>query len=101
MRTGWILTNVGQWLNRFPARIESYFLLCIIFYLAGFLLVGIGEFPAADKQETEGHEEQVLLRTRELTDSNQQEPSQIENYAKQKVRLNSSQKTIQPLANIC
>ena len=32
--------------------------------------------------------------------ANQLEPSQIEN-AKQKVRLNSNQKAIQPLANIC
>ena len=28
----------------------------------------------------------LLISSRELTDSNQQEPSQIENYAKQKVR---------------
>ena len=34
------------------------------------------------------------------TDLNQPEPSQIEN-AKQKVRLNSNQRVIQPLANIC
>ena len=44
MRTDWIPTNVGQWLNRFLVRIESYFLLCI-FYLAGFWLVKIGGFP--------------------------------------------------------
>ena len=40
VRTDWIPTNVGQWLNRFLVRIESYFLLCI-FYLAGFWLVEI------------------------------------------------------------
>ena len=42
----------------------------------------------------------LSLRNREPTDLNQPEPSQIEN-AKQKVRLNSNQKAIQPLANIC
>ena len=42
----------------------------------------------------------LLLRNREPTDLNQPEPSQIEN-AKQKVRLNSNQKAIQPLASIC
>ena len=41
-----------------------------------------------------------LLRNSEPTDPNQPEPSQIEN-AKQKVRLNSNQKAIQPLASIC
>ena len=35
-----------------------------------------------------------------VTDPNQQESSQIEN-AKQKVRLNSNQRAIQSLANIC
>ena len=33
-------------------------------------------------------------------DLNQPQPSQIEN-AKQKVKLNSNQRAIQPLANIC
>ena len=42
----------------------------------------------------------LLLRNREPIDLNHLEPSQIEN-AKQKVRLNSNQKAIQPLANIC
>ena len=42
----------------------------------------------------------LLLRNREPTDLNQPEPSQIEN-AKQKVGLNSNQRAIQPLANIC
>ena len=42
----------------------------------------------------------LLLRNREPIDLNQPEPSQIEN-AKQKVRLNSNQRAIQPLANIC
>ena len=40
-------TNVGQWLNRFLVRIESYFLLCI-FYLAGFWLVEIGGLPVPE-----------------------------------------------------
>ena len=42
----------------------------------------------------------LLLRNREPTDLNQPEPSQTEN-SKQKVRLKSNQKVIQPLANIC
>ena len=42
----------------------------------------------------------LLLRNRDPTDLNQPEPSQIEN-AKQKVRLNSNQRAIQPSADIC
>ena len=42
----------------------------------------------------------LLLRNREPTDPNQLEHSEIEN-AKQKLRLNSNQRAIQPLANIC
>ena len=42
----------------------------------------------------------TLTQDREPTDLNQPKPSQIEN-AKQKVRLNSNQRAIQPLANIC
>ena len=41
-----------------------------------------------------------MLRSREPTDPNQPELSQIEN-AKQKVRLKLHQRAIQPLANIC
>ena len=41
----------------------------------------------------------LLLRSREPTDPNQPELSQIENV-KQKVRLNKNQRAIQPLANI-
>ena len=44
--------------------------------------------------------EPLLLRSREFNDPDQQEHSQIEN-AKQKVRLNSNQRAIQPLANVC
>ena len=44
--------------------------------------------------------EPLLLRGREFNDPDQQEHSQIEN-AKQKVRLNSNQRAIQPLANGC
>ena len=44
--------------------------------------------------------EPLLLRSREFNDPDQQEHSQIEN-AKQKVRLNSNQRAIQPLANGC
>ena len=42
----------------------------------------------------------LLLRNKEPIDLYQPEPSQIEN-AKQKVRLDSNQRAIQPLANIC
>ena len=42
----------------------------------------------------------LLQRNREPIDLNQPEPGQIEN-AEQKVRLNSNQRPIQPLANIC
>ena len=44
--------------------------------------------------------EPLLLRSREFNDPEQQEHSQTEN-AKQKVRLNSNQRAIQPLANVC
>ena len=44
--------------------------------------------------------EPLLLRSREFNDPDQQEHSQIEN-AKQKVRLNSNQRAIQPLAKVC
>ena len=40
------------------------------------------------------------MQSREPTDPNQLEHSEIEN-AKQKLRLNSNQRAIQPLANIC
>ena len=40
------------------------------------------------------------ITPREPTGPNQPEPSQIEN-AKQNLRLNSNQRAIQPLANIC
>ena len=42
----------------------------------------------------------LLLRNRKPINLNQPDPSQIEN-AKQKVRLNSNQRAIQPSANIC
>ena len=44
--------------------------------------------------------EPLLLRSREFNDPEQEEHSQTEN-AKQKVRLNSDQRAIQPLANVC
>ena len=42
----------------------------------------------------------LLFENREPTDPNQPEPSQIENR-KRKVRLNSNQRAIQRLADIC
>ena len=51
-------------------------------------------------QKQLGKKKTLLLRNREPTDLNQPESSQIEN-AKQKVRLNSNHRAIQPLANIC
>ena len=50
-------------------------------------------------QKQEG-KKPLLLKSREPTDPNQPELSQIEN-SKQKVRLNSNQRANQPLTNIC
>ena len=50
--------------------------------------------PKAIRQKT------TLTQEQESIDLNQLEPSQMEN-AKQKVRLNSNQRAIQPLVNIC
>ena len=47
VRTEWIPTNVGQWLNRSLVRIELLFLLCI-FYLAVFWMVEIGGFSVPE-----------------------------------------------------
>ena len=42
MRTDWIPTNVGQWLNRFLVRIESYFCFACFIWLGSGWLKSVG-----------------------------------------------------------